>query len=133
LLRDPFRGRSHLRWYLRWLPSLLVFGPYTSPSVTEDIVIEDSTGNEVFRQGPYTQGSVGSAVNRIVAEVNRDGLEAFLASHRVPFEEGPIVRASDRRNLGQQFTETLRYYWLRLTLGRRKHSPTGGDGPRAIQ
>ena len=128
LLRDPFRGRSHLRWWLRWMPQLLLGGYYAVPLVTEDIVVQDATGKEVFRQGPYTQISVGGAINRIVAEVNRDGLPTFLARHRQPLEDGAIVRAPDRMSMSQEFAETLRYLWLRVTLGRRKHSPTGGLG-----
>lgn len=115
VLRDALRGRSRIWYWLRSLPQLLGFGGLL---LTEDIVIHDANGHEVYREGPFDQITVGTAFNRVVAEINVGGLVAFLVQRREPGEEGALVRNSGKGR-GADISVVGRYLWFRAPFRRK--------------
>ena len=80
VVRDPFRGGSHA---LFWAKALLLmpFGYFGLQEMTEDLVLTDADGIELYRFGPLRQSRAGSAMREITVAVEANGLDGFLAKY----------------------------------------------------
>jgi hypothetical protein len=91
---------------------LLDLGRYAG-GVSRDIVIRDSTGaRELYREGPYNQITVNRPLNRILAEIEAEGLESFLRKRQIEQGQiGPISERSDRVSLTKATVGYERAAW----------------------
>jgi hypothetical protein len=75
---EPHRGNNPQVSRAKEL--LEVANPYGAIDVKRDIVVWDSAHErELYRDGPYDAITVNRPLDRVVAEVNQDGVEAFLS------------------------------------------------------
>jgi hypothetical protein len=79
---DPYRGRNRLLIDLKFLAhSLLTF---RTSILKRDIVIQDaSREQELYRLGPFREQSAIQVMNRMMVEIELDGLDMFLMRRKV--------------------------------------------------
>jgi hypothetical protein len=88
----------------------------TTRLMERDIVVRDTTGRELYREGPYDGTSVERSMERIVAQIEKLGLEGFMRDrHRESGQLGAFV--VDRATSGQQ---TVWYVGAVVTTLKRK-------------
>lgn len=94
---DFYRG--HPRW-VYWLKLLLNGWSYNMlAGIKRDIVIDDSSGVELYREGPYTQLSMALPWNRVMAEIEDVGLEDFLSRMRIRYPGTGSIRIEQQTQL----------------------------------
>lgn len=95
-------GRGHGSGFaaLKMAAVALARGGYSARGVSRDIVIRDASGEqEPYREGPYDGITVNRALDRLVVEIERDGLTKFLRSRQVAHSQfGAVVAPSGRLN-----------------------------------
>jgi hypothetical protein len=86
---DPYRGHPVRFWLQRMGLGILAMGYNAFSPLDEDLVIRSDNGRrELYREGPYRGGGAQMAMDRLVREVESEGLEAFLRRRHV--EEGRL-------------------------------------------
>jgi hypothetical protein len=95
---DPYRGHPYLFWLRRMGVGLLSLGYSAFSDFEQDVVIiSEDTQRELYREGPYRGGGIQPAVDRIVRDISKEGLEPFLRSHQIDQGRlGPVEVASGR-------------------------------------
>jgi len=59
--------------------------------VWQDVVVRDSNGLEVYREGPWDGILIGKAVQRVSTDISRSGFEAFVRRQQVEYGQfGPV-------------------------------------------
>jgi hypothetical protein len=97
---------------------LQAVNPIGAASVHRDIVIWDPLHErELYRDGPYDAITVNRPLDRIVAEVNREGIEAFLtriAGGVMPPGTVSITRTTPSQIYERAALTGFEYYWERF-------------------
>jgi hypothetical protein len=114
---DINRGRSPAFGWLRAIAE----APLTLTTVwlQRDIVVRESdTMRELYREGPYDGITVNRPLKRIVAEINRVGLDEFVRTRRLEDQRlGPVRRSSGRMRPTRQ---ALLFWWAWAITVRRR-------------
>lgn len=98
---DIYRGRGPLALAIRAFLSTVVRGGSSARGVARDIVIRDTVGREVYREGPYDAISVLAPFRRVISEVASQGLDNFVRTKRVEGKAlgaAPLVVSSGKLN-----------------------------------
>jgi hypothetical protein len=86
---DAYRGHPVRFWLQRMGLGFLTLGYNAFSLLDEDVVIRsEDESRELYREGPYRGGGAQTARNRLVREIDSEGLEAFLRRRHV--EEGRL-------------------------------------------
>jgi hypothetical protein len=97
---------------------LQVANPFGAIDVKRDIVIWDSTHErELYRDGPYDAITVDRPLDRVVAEVNQDGVEVFLSrlgGGAVPPGTISVTRVTPNQVYERAALTGIEYYWEKI-------------------
>jgi len=72
---------------------VVAVGGYSASGARRDIVVQDASDREVYREGPYDEITFDRPMQRIVGEIRREGLEHWLRSERINNKQLGPVRA----------------------------------------
>jgi hypothetical protein len=113
---EPHRGKNPQ--VSRATELLQVANPFGANDVKRDIVIWDSGHErELYRDGPYDAITVTRPLDRVVAEVNQDGVEAFLSrlgGGAVPPGTISVTRVTPNQVYERAALTGIEYYWERI-------------------
>jgi hypothetical protein len=97
---------------------LQVANPFGANEVKRDIVIWDSAHErELYRDGPYDAITVNRPLDRVVTEVNQDGVKAFLSrlgGGVVPPGTISVTRVTSDQVYERAALTGIEYYWERI-------------------
>jgi hypothetical protein len=97
---------------------LQVANPFGANDVKRDIVIWDMAHErELYRDGPYDAITVNRPLDRVVAEVKRDGVEGFLSrlgGGAVPPGTISVTRVTPNQVYERAALTGIEYYWERI-------------------
>jgi hypothetical protein len=116
-------NRGHMNLFV-WLKAVLSLfwggnvGYIRGPR--EDIVILSTSGDrEFYREGPYDSVTVQTGLIRVVGEIRKDGLDAFLRGKQVEASRiGPVEARSDLMSFSRWISLSLRAW--RMVLPHRR-------------
>jgi hypothetical protein len=63
---------------LKLLGAIVMHSSYAAMAISQDIVVRDDSGRELFREGPYDRITLPRATDRLLDEIQRDSLSAFI-------------------------------------------------------
>jgi hypothetical protein len=117
---DLYRGVNPVLWWIWAVMQVPIRGPNSVTRIKRDLVISDESGRrELYREGPYNNITVVNPLERIVAEIQADGLDQFLFKRQSEESRiGPLSRPSPQ--IHWNVALVARYYKQRLT---RTHPP----------
>jgi hypothetical protein len=97
---DVYREHSRPVFWMKYLFKILFSGGFSASGPQRDIVVMDSTrARELYREGPYDGITTPRAFQRIVREIEQDGLDVFLCSNQIRNQRiGPVSVASGQGN-----------------------------------
>jgi hypothetical protein len=113
---EPHRGKnpevSGVQGFIQ------VASPFGANEVLRDIVIWDSAHErELYRDGPYDAITVNRPLDRVVTEVNQEGVEAFvsrLGGGAVPPGTISVTRATPNQVYERAALTGIEYYWEKI-------------------
>jgi hypothetical protein len=113
---EPHRGKNPQ--VSRVAELLQVANPFGANDLKRDIVIWDSAHErELYRDGPYDAITVNRPLDRVVAEVNQDGVAAFLSRFgggTVPPGTISVTRVTPNQVYERAALTGIEYYWERI-------------------
>jgi hypothetical protein len=98
-------------------------------TLQRDIVIHDaSRSRELYREGPYDGITVKNPLNRIVAEIEADGIDQFLFKRQAAESRiGPLSMPSGKVRFWSASLVGVRLYWQRVFRTRPSRTPPPKD------
>jgi hypothetical protein len=89
---DPRKGTSGIDLWSKLLLSALWRSYFAAERMERDIVVRDETRQrELYREGPYDAITVVQPLERLLAEIRFNGLDAFLRTRQVATSRaGPL-------------------------------------------
>jgi hypothetical protein len=99
-----------------WMWIRIVLQAGSEFRLQRDIVIQDaSRSRELYREGPYDGITVNSPLDRIVAEIEADGLDQFLFKRQAAESRiGPLSTPSGKVGFRSSALVGVRLYWQRF-------------------
>lgn len=120
---DLHRARNPFWTWLRIVNLFLMAG--NELRLKRDIVVSDpSRSRELYREGPYNGITVGSALNRLEADIRSEGMNKFLFKRQAEESRiGPLSRPSGQIGLWGTAAASCRYYRDRLFPPHSRRTP----------
>lgn len=94
---------------------LAAVNPFAAIDVKRDIVVWDEANDELYRDGPYDAITVKRPLARIAAELNRVGVDEFVASRGGGKSRIVSVTRTTPNQMYERAALTgIEYYWERV-------------------